>query len=582
MTYNKNYPRPQFVRENFCLLDGMWDFSFDDENVGETKKFYEGFEKQHDICVPFSYETKLSGIEDESVHNYVWYHKSIEIDKKWSENCTLLHFEGSDYRTKLWINGKFIGEHFGGYARFSFDISKSLKLGKNDITVKIEDSLCREQARGKQRFKDENFACWYVQTTGIWKSVWLENVNHAHIDNVKITPIIGENSVLVEGDATNADNCELDINITFKNAPITNSKVLLNGAHFSAKINISSNTLPWQVELWSPQNPALYDVEFTLQCDKKALDCVKSYFGMREIKTEGQQILLNGRPLYQRLILDQGYWEESHLTPPSDEAMIEDIEKIFAMGYNGLRKHQKTEDERFLYHCDQKGMLVWCEMPSHYVFSDKAMDNFSKEWFEIVRQNYNHPSIITWVPFNESWGVPNIKTSFKEQQFNLAIYHLTKAYDSMRPVVSNDGWEHCMTDIVTLHDYESDGECFYNHYKDEEAILSSKKYHNKANPAFANGYFYNGQPVIISEFGGTAFTGDDSGWGYGDKVRSKEDFIKRFDGLTTAVKKLDYVCGYCYTQVTDIQQEVNGLMDIKRNFKVDPKVLYEINTKKVK
>ncbi len=579
MTYIKNYPRPQFVRNSYKLLDGIWDFAFDDENIGEDENWSETFTKQHDINVPFTYETKLSGIQDETEHNYLWYRKTIDIDEAWSKNCTLLHFEGSDYLTKLWVNGEFIGFNEGAYSRFSFDISKSLKLGKNDIIVKIEDSKSREQARGKQRFTEKSFACWYVQTTGIWKSVWLENINHSHLEHVKITPSISDNSVMIEGSAINSDNLDIKIDISFKDTHITTCTKKLNDAYFSVKIDISSNKLPWQIELWSPQNPALYDINFTLYSKDEKLDFVSSYFGMREIKTEGNQILLNGRPLYQRLILDQGYWEDSHLTPVNEEALIEDIDKIMAMGYNGLRKHQKTEDERFLYHCDTKGMLVWCEMPSHYVFSEKSVDKFMKEWTKIVKQNYNHPSIITWVPINESWGVPNIKTNYKEQQFNLAVYHLTKSYDAERPVVSNDGWEHCITDIVTLHDYESDGDFFYNYYKDKDAILSSKKYHNKANPAFSNGYSYSGQPVIISEFGGTALNFGQSGWGYGDKVKSEEDFIKRFDSLTTAIKNLDYVCGYCYTQATDVQQEVNGLMDISRNFKVNPEILKDINLK---
>jgi hypothetical protein len=303
---------------------------------------------------------------------------------------------------------------------------------------------------------------------------------------------------------------------------------------------------------------------------------------MREITIDGPNVLLNGRPLYQRLILDQGYWKDSHLTPPDEEALIRDIDKTLALGYNGVRKHQKTEDERFLYWADVKGLLVWGEMAAAYEFNDQAVHSFTREWMEIVRQNYNHPSIITWTPFNESWGVPRIKTDAAQQRFTQAIYYLTKSFDPYRPVICNDGWEHTISDIITLHDYEEKGEDFLGRYLEyTKEILGNTIYHNKSKSAFADGFAYRGQPVILSEFGGIAFNNDHSGWGYGNKVNSPEEFIKRFDAITTAIKKVDLFCGYCYTQVTDVQQEINGLMDSERNFKVDPKVIKEINERKI-
>ena len=290
---------------------------------------------------------------------------------------------------------------------------------------------------------------------------------------------------------------------------------------------------------------------------------------------------MNGHPLYQRLILDQGYWKDSHLTPPSEEALVEDIDKIHALGYNGLRKHQKTEDERFLYWCDVKGMLVWSEMAAAYRYTDYAVEEFTKEWMEIVRQNYNHPCIITWTPMNESWGVSQIETRKVEQHFTEAVYYLTKSLDTMRPVIVNDGWEHTVSDIITLHDYEEVGDTLYKRYTEyKDQILTTEVYHS-GKSALANGYEYKGQPIIISEYGGIAFNNDDSGWGYGNKVNTKEDFIKRFDDITTAVKKIPYCCGFCYTQVSDVQQEINGLMDMERNFKVEPEIIREINERKV-
>ena len=343
-----------------------------------------------------------------------------------------------------------------------------------------------------------------------------------------------------------------------------------------------STNYVWDQKTWSPEEPNLYDLTLTLRYRDQIMDEVDSYCAMREIRIENGNILLNGRPLYQRLILDQGYWEESHLTPPSEEALIKDIDLIMALGYNGVRKHQKIEDERFLYWCDVKGLLVWSEAPSAYSFSDQAVQEFTSEWMEIVRQNYNHPCIITWVPFNESWGISKVETDRQQQHFTEAIYHLTKSMDGMRPVVVNDGWEHTVSDIITLHDYQEDAALLRERYtRCEEEIFSTKVYHNDFKSAMANGYAYQGQPVIISEFGGIAFQNGEPGWGYGNKVADKEAFLKRFDDITTAIKEIPYVNGYCYTQVTDVQQEINGLMDMKRRYKVDPEKIREINLRHV-
>ena len=299
---------------------------------------------------------------------------------------------------------------------------------------------------------------------------------------------------------------------------------------------------------------------------------------MREIRIDEGKILLNGVPLYQKLILDQGYWKESGLTPPSEEALTEDIDKIRRMGFNGVRKHMKIEDERFLYWCDVKGILVWSEMPATYSFDDLAIKSFTSEWIDIVRQNYNHPCIITWTPFNESWGVPDIKTSKVEQAFTKMIYYLTKSMDPMRPVITNDGWEHTISDILTLHDYEEDGDIFRKKYAEKELIVTNEIYHAKVRSAFADGYHYQGQPIIISEYGGIAFEDKGDGqWGYGDAVRTETEFLERYRKITSAIQSISYISGYCYTQVSDVQQEVNGLLTEDRKYKIDPEKIAAIN-----
>ena len=594
--YKKDYPRPQFVRDNWENLNGTWDFGFDDANQGEKEKWYEKFPGELKIEVPFTYETKLSGIQDERRHDNIWYHKTITVDaSKLTDNRLLIHFEGSDFHTKLWVNGAYAGDHKGGYARFSFDITELVKDGENELTVKVEDSFDIQQPRGKQRWIDENFGCWYVQTTGIWKTVWTEYVPDIRLDYVKMTPNLHDMALEIEyqidapESAMAGGNLMVVATVTFGDMLISKTMTVMTSDHTKTKIDVFHKTngqtncgMEWGVRTWSPESPDLYDITFEVVSDGKIFDTVGSYFAMREIRIDGSNILLNGHPLYQRLILDQGYWKDSHLTPPSEEALIEDIDKIHELGYNGLRKHQKTEDERFLYWCDVKGMLVWSEMAAAYEYSDKAVEEFTREWTEIVRQNYNHPCIITWTPVNESWGVSQVETDPMQQHFTEMLYHLTKSMDRYRPVIVNDGWEHTISDIITLHDYEEVGETFYKRYMEfKEQILTTEVYHSSHKSALANGFAYKGQPIIISEYGGIAFNNDDSGWGYGNKVNTKEDFIRRFDEITTAVKEVPYCCGFCYTQVSDVQQEINGLMDMERNFKVDPKVIKEINERKV-
>ena len=586
--YQPDYPRPQFVRDgqSWENLNGAWDFSFDDNNEGIAKKWFSSFPNSRKINVPFSYETPASGIGDASRHDVVWYRRNLDIAPQNKQGKRVfLHFEGSDYNTKLWVNGAFVGEHSGACARFSFDITHLVKAGSNAVTVRAEDSFEINQPRGKQRWKEENFGCWYVQTTGIWKTVWLEYVGQERINSVKMTPVLSQGKLEIEAEteARPGDKLELEAAVSFKDTPVTMVTIPVNGKRVSASAVISSTALTeWGVFTWSPEQPNLYDISFTLKRNGKVLDEVFSYFGMRDIRIEGSNILLNGRPLYQRLILDQGYWKDSHLTPPDENALITDIDKVMAAGYNGVRKHQKIEDEKFLYWADVKGLLVWSEMAATYEFNDGAVTRFTGEWMEIVRQNYNHPSIITWTPFNESWGIPAVKINPAQQVFTESIYYLTKAYDQYRPVICNDGWEHTISDIITLHDYVEKGEDFSDRYGNHfDEILENRLSFDLNRYAFANGYGYQGQPLIMSEYGGIAFSNRGEGWGYGNKVTTKEEYLKRFDAITTAIKKHGAFCGFCYTQVTDVQQEINGIMDMDRNFKVESGALKEINERKV-
>jgi beta-galactosidase/beta-glucuronidase len=587
--YQPGYPRPQFVRaeDSWKPLDGAWDFAFDDSNQGRSGEWFRSFQKQREITVPFTYEYPASGIADQGRHDVVWYQRTVELEKRQGKRI-FLRFEGCDYHTQVWVNGISAGEHSGAYARFSFDITDQAREGENRITVRAEDSFDISQPRGKQRWKDENFGCWYLQNTGIWKSVWIEETPETHIAGVKMTPNLLQGTLEIEAEIVNPlgkalprENLSFEAAVSFQGTAVAGAAVPASKGRLRLTVDLNDTAVwEWGIRTWSPERPDLYDIGFRLTRDGKTVDQALSYFGMRDIRIQGNSVLLNGSPLYQRLILDQGYWKDSGITPPGEQALIDDIDKVMAAGYNGVRKHQKIEDERFLYWADVKGLLVWSEMAATYECTDAARENFTREWMEILKQNYNHPSIITWTPFNESWGVPGILASEPQQHFTEAVYYLTKAYDPGRPVICNDGWEHTVSDIITLHDYEEEGGDLFDRYEDLEAILDNEIPHNKSRFAFAQGYKYGGQPVIISEFGGIAFSGRGEGWGYGNKVKSPEEYIRRFDAVTTAIKRLDGISGFCYTQVSDVQQEINGIMDMDRNFKVGPEILKEINTRK--
>lgn len=582
------HPRPQFIRENWLLLDGEWRFAFDDQKQGLLEQWFKGIPDPTVINVPFTYETELSGINDHSQHQVVWYERNIELADK--QNYVLT-FEGADQTAHVWLNGQLLGSHTGAYERFCFDLSDYAAVGENKLVVRVADSLSNEQPRGKQTWQEGRFGCWYIGTTGIWKSVWLEQANPQRLDSVKMTPDLDNDCLVLEPSLHDASVAVeqpiyyFEAQITFADQLVSYHKgSLVHGmtpVKLDTRVRADSN---WGTKKWSPHEPNLYDIKFKLYDQAGALlDEVTSYFGMRKIAIENGQVLLNNECLYQRLILDQGYWKESGITPPSVAALEEDIDRVVEMGYNGLRKHQKVEDERFMYLCDKKGVLVWAEMPSAYTFNDNTIQNLTVEWLQSVKQQYNHPCIITWVPFNESWGIKGIMNLKRPQAWTEGIYHLTKALDPNRPVITNDGWEHTISDILTLHDYEEFGAAFTKRYLNKDEIVNNQIMFNRDWFAFAEGYGYKGQPIIISEFGGIAFATDQKeNWGYGNQVKDTAAFMKRFAAIHQAIQDLPYVSGYCYTQLTDVEQEVNGLLGTDRKPKVELQEIKAINERRVK
>ena len=567
--YKDEYPRPQFVRNNFTSLNGKWFFAFDDLNIGEENEWFLNFPKDMQIMVPYSYQSKNSGLSINDEHKYIWYAKKVKYNQDLTNKRLLLNFEGCDYISKVWVNGIFVGTHKGGYTRFTLDITKAVKKHNGDafIVVKAEDLKEATQPRGKQTWLKEPFGCWYKETNGIWKSVWSEIVSDTYFTNIKITPCFDEYNIEFELNLNQIeDNCLAKIEITFEDNLISETTLRLVRRISNIKVDLNNNYDGFRVHYWTPTTPNLYDVKITLLKNNEAIDEIGSYFGFRSFLANKNCLLLNNNPIYSKMVLHQGYYRNGGLTGSSEE-ILKDVMLAKELGFNGIRMHQKIEDERFYYYADVLGMMVWCEMPSPYEFKDDTITNLMNEWLEVIKQNYNHPSIVVWVPINESWGIPRVVLDSTNQHLADALYHVTKTYDKYRMVISNDGWEHTTSDIITLHNYAQKGEELTHFYKDLNSMLNGEHRvdYSQTRIPFANGYKYNNQPVILSEFAGIGYqNGNDKGWGYGDCVLSDDAYIDRLTSMVKAVRAIDGICGFCITQLTDVEQEINGLLDFDR------------------
>lgn len=575
------YPRPDRVRENWLCLNGQWDFAFDESGKGISENWMNRKSLDTEITVPFVYQCELSGIGDLRHSDFVWYHRTFTVPASFEGQRVILHFGAVDYKTKVWINGKFIGEHEGGYTPFSFDITYDVadRNATYDLTVLCEDRLEVEYPRGKQSFRPESFGCWYAPMTGIWQSVWLEAVGMKYIDDIRITPDVDHGCFKLETLLTEVpENGTLAVEVSFKGNFVTALTLNVTRRRVDTVIYFPHNQVELEgFYLWEPYNPNLYDIKLTLCENGTAIDTLSSYFGMRKIQCEGGKIYLNSNDLYQRLILDQGYWRDGFLTAPSDEALKKDIELTLQLGYNGARKHQKFEDPRYLYWADVLGLLVWEELPSPYFFSDTMKRNCFRDMQEAIKRDYNHPCIITWVPMNESWGIYRVKTNREQQQFTDALYYMIHSLDDTRIVSTNDGWEQTQTDIVSVHDYAPYTNDLTDEYKSTEGILTGAP--NKYRTIVCDGYDLAGKPMLVTEYGGIAFAKDEHGanWGYCGAVSDEEKFFERFEDITMGFKNCDYFRGYCYTQLTDVFQEVNGLLDMDRKPKMSIDRVRDIN-----
>ena len=643
------YPRPQFVRERWLNLNGVWGFGFGAGEVAEaaqtgTTPAPTTWNLDRDILVPFAPESERSGIGSTDFHPAVRYQRTVEVPADWSGDRLLLHFGAVDFDTTVWVNNIEVGRHRGGFTPFTIDITDAVARSATrasavddaitpdtvglatrptdarnarvtpdafglathptdalnaritpdtttppaaatfTLSVLAEDDHLTIQARGKQSRRPENYEAFYTRTTGIWQTVWLEPVAPAHFGRPVIRPDLPSSSFAVELDVV-SPSAGLTARVDIRDA---DGLVVTREVEVTAQVK-PVLTLPIpadRLRAWSPEDPHLYTVRFTLLRGEAVVDILDSYAGMRSIAIDGRRVLLNGRPVFQRLVLDQGYWPDTLMTAPSDDALVADIELGMAAGFNGARLHQKVFEERYLFHADRLGYLVWGE------FADWGAKvgpggpqeptlSFVTEWVEALTRDLSHPSIVGWCPLNETFQPLTDRLTVLDDATK-ALYAITKAIDPTRPVIDASGYSHRVpgADIYDSHLYEQDPDVFAERMG---GLADGRPYVNTALDGAEWSVPYAGQPYFCSEFGGIWWsdsdrTGDDS-WGYGEAPRTREEWLDRFRRLVDTLLDDPGMFGYCFTQLTDVFQEKNGVLDFHRVPKFDLRLLRDIQSR---
>ena len=560
------YPRPQMVREEWMNLNGEWEFEVDHSKSGLEREFYKRGELNGKITVPFCPESRLSGVENVDFMNAVWYRREVEIPESWSGKQILLHFGAVDYAARVYVNGSLAGTHRGGYTPFYFDITAYLQPGQNSIVLYAEDDVrSGNQPAGKQSGEYASSGCYYTRTTGIWQTVWLEPVNAVSIKNVKYRPNVSACQVLTEVQLTGAwVNAAVEMEVSYEGKTVGTARAEAGSKTVMLSVQLSEE------HLWEPGRGRLYDVVLRITQEGVIKDTVRGYFGLREVSLSDRAFLVNGKPVFGRWVLDQGFYPDGIYTAPEDEALKADIEASMRLGFNGARLHEKVFEPRYLYWADRMGYLVWGEFPDWGLDKTETgqIQYVIPEWIEAMERDFSHPSLIGWCPLNEVWtkkGTPPAKELIRQ------IYLVTKALDDTRPVIDTSGGFHVQTDIYDVHDYCQDPAEF------------EKKFQGPLPFPFAEFQVpYGGEPYFVSEYGGIKWdqAGNAAGWGYGDAPGSEEEFAARYKGLTEILLRDKRILGFCYTQLYDVEQEVNGLMTYTRKFKFKPEIFYEINTQK--
>jgi beta-galactosidase/beta-glucuronidase len=559
-------------REAWITLDGTWNFC-----SGREQSFSAPSEVKWDqeIVIPYSPETVASGVGDTGFYSAVWYRRTFQKPDFDAGRRLILHFEAVDYHATVWVNGEELATHEGGYTPFQVDITGALREeGPQEIVMRaLDDPADLEKPRGKQDWQLEAHSIWYPRTTGIWQTVWLEIVPATRVcslhwdSNLERWEICLTALVNSEAQKTTL-RVRLqagDQLLAFDTYAVIAGEVHRRIALSDPGIDDYRNRL-----LWSPLSPTIIDAFIELLDEGgSVIDSLRSYTAIRSVTTQGDRFVLNGRPLNLRLVLDQGYWSESGATAPNDEALREDILLVKKLGFNGVRKHQKIESARFLYWADHLGLLVWEEMPSAYRYTTRSIHRLTREWLEVLERDKSHPCIVTWVPFNESWGVPDLPDSPAQRHYVQAMYHLTKCIDPSRPVIGNDGWESVATDIVGIHDYDDQADRLGMRYGINEVETRLLKRERPGGRMLqVGGAEKTGQPIVLTEFGGIAFGDNRDGiWGY-SQTDTADDLLKVYSTLLNTVRQLPALAGFCYTQFTDTYQEANGLLYADRTPKM--------------
>ena len=568
----RGYPRPQLQRDTWQSLNGRWDFALDPDARWRVPNEV-GWSEQ--IEVPFAPEASASRIGYTGFFRACWYRRQVELPATDAGQRWLLHFGAVDYSATVWVNDDYVGEHEGGNTPFSLDVTEYVRNDRLEVVVRAEDDPHDlAKPRGKQDWHLEPHSIWYPRTTGIWQTVWMECVPRTRIGRLAFTPNLARWEIGVEAWLDGERRAPLRLGVKLRHGEtvlaadtyqLVNGEVHRGIALSDPGIDDSRNEL-----LWSPEAPTLLDVQVELWGERgELLEAVQSYVGLRSATVQGDKFLLNGRPYPLRMVLDQGYWPSGGLTATDDEALKRDVRLAREMGFNGVRKHQKIEDPRYLYWADRLGLAVWEEMPSAYRFTSGSVQRLSREWSAVIQRDYSHPCIIAWVPINESWGVPNLPDNPRERHYVQALYHLTKTLDPTRPVIGNDGWESVATDIIGIHDYDDQPDRIARRYHAEDILPRLFKRERPGGRLLVlDGHAHADLPLMLTEFGGVALSQSLSGtWGY-SVCSTPEEFARQYERLLEVVRNVGLFAGFCYTQFADTYQEANGLLRADRTPKV--------------
>lgn len=575
------HPNPQWERETWKNLNGPWEFEFDFGCSAVERRLWEKERFDREILVPFCPESRLSGIGYTDFISGVAYRRNFELSQEELSGRVLLHFGAVDYEASVYVNGTLVGSHKGGYTSFCFDITKHVAPGPNTLFVAVKDDVRSGlQPKGKQAHLYASSGCDYTRTTGIWQTVWLEFVPERRIQSAKYYPDPANGKVtvtgLVQGQGT------LQLTALWEDKPVGEAALSVEDGFFTVQLDLS------ETHLWEPGKGGLYTLLLTFGEDR-----VKSYFGLRTAKFQGRKFLLNGKSLFQRFVLDQGFYPDGIYTAPTEEDLVKDIQLSFAAGFNGARLHEKVFEARFLYHCDRLGYLVWGEYPNWGLDHAHPLstETYLNQWSEAVERDFNHPAIIGWCPFNETWGY---REEREKNALLSSLYKLTKRLDPTRPCIDSSGNYRILSEVYDIHDYDQDTQSFQARWdgltdrirETGGVIPAEDPFFNSApeGPSGRAPFFnqpYDNQPIFVSEYGGIRWPDDTvEGWGYGNAPATPEEFFARYKGLTEALLNNPEIFGFCYTQLYDVEQEVNGLYTYGRAQKFDISLIQKINQQK--